>query len=82
MTLFSLGPAMPYFVFRVFPALQLELAETFEQYRDARKAARAMRAALTEIDKYSVKMTFAPTQEAAERQLREYREPRPAGEDE
>ena len=47
-----------------------------------RKAARAMRSALTEIDKYSVKMTFAPTQEAAERQLREYREPRPAGEDE
>jgi hypothetical protein len=73
---------MPYFVFRVFPARQLELADTFEQYRDARVAARTMRASLTEMDKHTIKMTFAPTFEAAERQLREVREARPAGEDE
>ena len=73
---------MPYFVYKVFPARQLEYVEQFDQYRDARKSVRAMRAALVQTDNHEVRMVFAPLAPEAERILRERREARPLGEDE
>ena len=73
---------MPYFVYKIFPARQLEHVDTFEKYRDARTAVRSMRAQLEPTDKYEVRMVFAPLPAEAERILRERREARPLGEDE
>ena len=73
---------MPYFVYKIFPARQLELVEQFDHYRDARKTVRAMRVALEQTDNHEVRMIFAPLAAEAERMLRERREARPLGEDE
>lgn len=72
---------MPYFVYKVLPARQLEYIEAFENYREARKSVRTLRAALTPMDKHEVRMVFAPLPAEAERMLRERREARPLGED-
>ena len=73
---------MPYFIYKVFPARQFEYVDAHDQYRDARKAVRAMRAELTPTDKHAVRMVFASLPAEAERMLRERREERPLGEDE
>jgi hypothetical protein len=72
---------MPYYVYRIRPGRQFELADTFPGYREARDRAREMRAGIESGDEYTVKVMFAKSPEEAERLMSEVREPRPLGED-
>ena len=72
---------MPYFVYRLRRPRPPEKAGVFEDYREARAAAREMRRALDRDDPVTVRMIFAAGDAQAERLLTERREPRPLGED-
>jgi len=72
---------MPYFVYEITPPRSLKRVEAFERYRDARSAARALRAALPADSARSVRVIFASGEAQAETLLREKREPRPLGEE-
>ena len=72
---------MPYFVYRLRRLRPPEKAGVFEDYREARTAAREMRRALDRDDPVTVRMIFAAGEAQAERLLTERREPRPLGED-
>ena len=69
---------MPYFVFHVAgdnPATrQLDLLDSFENYRDARTRARKERRDRPEEDTKSVRVIFAESQDMAEGLLRQPRE--------
>lgn len=70
---------MPYFLFRITEAdklkivRQLELIDTFEVFREAKNAARSLRAE-ADNDDAVFKVTFADNRLAAEEQLLEKRE--------
>ena len=70
---------MPYFLFRITEAdklkivRQLELIDTFELFREAKNAARSLRAEADNGDAV-FKVTFADNRLAAEEQLLEKRE--------
>ena len=72
---------MPYFVYRLRLRRSPEKAGVFEDYREARAAAREMRRALDRDDPVTVRIIFAAGEAQAERLLTERREPRPLGED-
>ncbi len=72
---------MPYFVYELSPPRSLKRLECFQNYREARAAARALRQALPADSGRSVRVIFAADEAQAEALLREKREPRPLGED-
>lgn len=71
---------MPYYLFKMKAAdelglvKQLELLERFEVFRDAKKAAKKLRA-VQQGDEFTFKVMFAESQLSAEEQLLEKREP-------
>jgi hypothetical protein len=73
---------MPYFIYKVLPARQLEQLDVQSNYRDARRIVRALRAGSEPYDHAEFRMIFAPNSESAQRLLEETREARPLGEDE
>jgi len=71
---------MPYFIFKVSPARQLDYIDVKEQYRDAREIVRGLRAARTDAaDDY--RLIFARQRAEAERLLSQPRDERVIGED-
>lgn len=69
---------MPYFVYKITqptPILKnLELLETYEQYREARTYARSLRAELPANSGIIIKLMHAGSELEAEEQLHEKRE--------
>lgn len=69
---------MPYYVFRITQATQLvknlDLQESFEEYKAARNYAREQRAQQAADDKATIKLVFAASQLEAEEHLLEQRE--------
>lgn len=71
---------MPYYLFKMKTTdelglvKQLELLEQFEVFRDAKTAAKKLRAEQQD-DEFTFKVMFAESQLAAEEQLLEKREP-------
>jgi hypothetical protein len=72
---------MPYYIYRIRLPKRLEYIDVFDDYREARSFTRAQRKETTPEDGFTVRMIFAPSQDQAERTLREVREARPLGED-
>lgn len=72
---------MAYYVYKIHPSRRLEYVDEFENYRDAKTLARNMRKEIGPESDFTVRMVFAPSQEHAERLLKEVREARPLGED-
>ncbi|MDH3672783.1 MAG: hypothetical protein OES46_16775 [Gammaproteobacteria bacterium] len=71
---------MPYFIYRISPARKLDLVDSFDSYRDAKRAATALRIAQEPDDACTVKIVFAKDSAEAEQLLRTERE-RPPSED-
>ncbi|MBU0654206.1 MAG: hypothetical protein KJ914_03635 [Gammaproteobacteria bacterium] len=69
---------MPYYVFRITQPTQLiknlDLQQTCETYKEAREAARKLRAQQEPGDKAIYKLILAASQLEAEERLLEYRE--------
>ena len=69
---------MPYYVFKITqptPILKnLDLQDSFENYREARALARSLRADLPANSEITVKLVHAASQLEAEEQLQEKRE--------
>jgi len=69
---------MPYYVFKITqptPILKnLDLQDSFENYREARALARSLRADLPANSKITVKLILAGSELEAEEQLQEKRE--------
>lgn len=69
---------MPYFVFRITQPTQiiknLELQDSFEEYKTARALARELRANAQAGEQATYKLVFAATQLEAEESLQEHRE--------
>ncbi len=69
---------MPYYVYKITqptPILKnLELQDTFENYRDARALARSMRAELPANSGITIQLIYAGSTLEAEEQLQEKRE--------
>ena len=72
---------VPYFIYKLRWPRPPEKAGSFDAYREARIAVRAMRRDLDRDDPTTVRMVFAAGEAQAERLLTERREPRPLGED-
>ena len=72
---------VPYFIYKLRWPRPPEKAGSFDGYREARTAVRAMRGDLDRDDPTTVRMVFAAGEAQAERLLTERREPRPLGED-
>ena len=72
---------VPYFIYKLRWPRPPEKAGSFDGYREARTAVRAMRGDLDRDDPTTVRMVFAADEAQAERLLSERREPRPLGED-
>jgi len=67
---------MPYFIYRVIDPRKLEYLDTFEDYKEARDAARAHRGDLPRDTDIIVRMIFAKSQTEAEKLLLAPREER------
>jgi hypothetical protein len=70
---------MPYFIYKITPGptamiRQLELQTQFDNFNEAKNAARAMRAELGTDTNITVKVIFAATPLEAEEKLQEHRE--------
>lgn len=69
---------MPYYVFRITQPTQLikhlELQQTYETYKEARDAARSLRAQQAPGDNATIKLILAASQLEAEERLLEHRE--------
>jgi hypothetical protein len=70
---------MPYFIYRITPGpteplKTLEKLEQHESFKDAKKRAREMRAAMSDGDNTQIKVMFADTELDAEEKLMEKRE--------
>jgi hypothetical protein len=70
---------MPYFIYKITPGptamiRQLELQTQFDNFNEAKNAARAMRAELGTGTNITVKVIFAATPLEAEEKLQEHRE--------
>jgi hypothetical protein len=70
---------MPYFVYRISPARELQHIDTLTRYQDARARVRALRESSANGERY--RLIFAPQIGEAERLLSTPREERPIGED-
>nr|VFJ61309.1 MAG: hypothetical protein BECKFM1743C_GA0114222_102913 [Candidatus Kentron sp. FM]VFJ76772.1 MAG: hypothetical protein BECKFM1743A_GA0114220_109441 [Candidatus Kentron sp. FM]VFK21201.1 MAG: hypothetical protein BECKFM1743B_GA0114221_107661 [Candidatus Kentron sp. FM] len=71
---------MPYFIYKISSNNELRALESFDKFPDAKKRVRALREDSTARDEHTFRIIFAGDTEAAERLLREKREPSP-GED-
>lgn len=67
---------MPYFIYRVSGPKALEFLNQFEDYQQARKAARNLRAELARDGLVHIRMMFAKSQAEAEKLLSTPREER------
>jgi len=70
---------MPYYVYRITDSAaglvkQLELLETFDNYRDAKQLTKKMRLEMDGDDASQIKVMFAENELLAEEQLQEKRE--------
>lgn len=70
---------MPYFVFKIVPSVgnlvkNLELLDTFDEYKAAKQYARQQRTEQDKDDTSTFKVMFAETQLEAEEKLQEHRE--------
>ena len=77
---------MPYYVLKfenseLARLKELELLAEFEVFKDASTFAKGRRAELASDENMIIKVMFADNLQLAEEQIREKREPRPAGED-
>lgn len=70
---------MPYFVYKILPSVgnlvkNLELQETHENYKDAKKSVKQMRIDQAADDQSTYKVMFAENELEAEEKLMEHRE--------
>ncbi|MFW2438709.1 MAG: hypothetical protein ACN4GR_04995 [Arenicellales bacterium] len=70
---------MPYFVYRITDSAaglvrQLELLETFDNYREAKQLAKKTRSGMDGSEAAQIKVMFADNELSAEEQLQEKRE--------
>ncbi|GMR06027.1 MAG: hypothetical protein BMS9Abin25_0608 [Gammaproteobacteria bacterium] len=70
---------MPYYVYRITDSAggfvkQLELLDTFDNYREAKQLTKKTRLALDSSDTAQIKVMFAESELSAEEQLQEKRE--------
>ena len=70
---------MPYFVYKILPSVgnlvkNLELQETHENYKDAKKSVKQMRIDQAADDQLTFKVMFAENELEAEEKLMEHRE--------
>ena len=70
---------MPYFVYKILPSVgnlvkNLELQETHENYKDAKKSVKQMRIDQAADDQSTFKVMFAENELEAEEKLMEHRE--------
>ncbi len=72
---------MPYFIYKVFADKKLEKISSFPKFIDAKQEAKTLRAALTNVDHYNIKIIFAQNEMSAEMLLKEEREYLPDGDD-
>lgn len=72
---------MPYFVYRITPPRTLQHLETMDNYQQAKKLVRSMRAELDAASEVSVRLIYAKTQGEAEKLLSMPRDERVIGED-
>jgi len=72
---------MPYFIYKVFANKKVEKITSFPKFIEAKQEAKTLRAALTNEDRYQVKIIFAQNETAAEMLLKEEREYQPDGDD-
>jgi len=72
---------MPYFLYRIAPNRSLTCLESFDEYRDARSAARSLREEQGATGNAVIKMVFAEQAAEAEALLREARERTPSEDD-
>ncbi len=74
---------MPYFVFEISTAKDLQAIAEFDSYRDARALARRLRAQAPDDGQQGAqfKLVHAADANSGARLLSEKREPRPSGED-
>lgn len=72
---------MPYFIYKVFADKKLEKIISFPKFIEAKQEVKTLRAALTNEDRYQVKIIFAQNEAAAEMLLKEERERQPEGDD-
>ncbi|MDH3638193.1 MAG: hypothetical protein OES09_06980 [Gammaproteobacteria bacterium] len=72
---------MPYFLYRVSPDRSLTYLDSFDQYREARSAARSLRKSQAAVDDDMIKMVFAEQATEAETLLTRPRERIPSEDD-
>ena len=72
---------VPYFVYCIHSPQQLELVDSFEEYRRAKQSVRELREQALDPENPAIRMMFAASSAEAERLLSEKREPRPLGEE-
>ena len=70
---------MPYYVYKILPSIgnlvkNLELLETHENYKDAKKSVKQKRIEQEASDEATFKVMFADTELEAEEKLMEHRE--------
>jgi hypothetical protein len=73
--------AMPYFVYKVSPKLQLTYIDSKDRYQDARAIVRSLREQRAEGDDSDYRLIFAKQQGEAEKLLSTPRDERVIGED-
>jgi hypothetical protein len=66
---------MPYFVFRFGPDRKPVLAQTFDEYKEAKEACRHLRQQESPDDPNAIRMAFAKSEHEAKRLLSEKRDP-------
>ncbi|NNJ84805.1 MAG: hypothetical protein HKP13_07735 [Gammaproteobacteria bacterium] len=71
---------MPYFIYKISPNNKFSALQSFDKYPMAKKRIRTLREELTVEDEHVFRIIFAADTEAAERLLREKREPHPGEE--
>ncbi len=71
---------MPYFIYRVSPDTRLELVGSFEDYKQAKRETKLMRAKQHANENHAIKIIFANNPAEAEQLLTTRRE-RPPSED-
>ncbi len=72
---------MPYYLYRISPDRGLTPVDSYDRYRDARAAARRLRAAQNADDSDIIKMVFASHVAEAESLLTRAREATPSEDD-
>jgi len=74
-------PSMPYYVYRIGPAQDLEQLAVFPNYKDARALIRSRRQEMEPGTEFTVRIMFAKDEIEAEKLLTAPRDERVIGED-